>query len=531
MTIFIKFLRRNVVALIAFILMIAITELGSVLLIIETGLFMESYVKTATMLRLTRELYVLFGLLILVLLAGFFNKAFDFYLSNKALISIEAEVLDHLMHVELEETLTRDKIELAQQVNNDVVVVTDYFLSQYPNLLVKLCKAALMLLLCAKLSSFTAFILLGASLIYFLVYIFFQQYYKRLNADMLKAQQGYFAVLGGELLHVFLVQANSWYERTVQQFLKAGAVFVNKSIRFLNFDFFLSNIIQTFTRIFTILIPVFLLLRGEASFSSFFILLTFSQLFLADITDIMDRIRAKNRKDVSLARLQALLRLPQQKQGEKTINHIYSLTTEELSFTYRGAQKKTLAGMNLSFKANDITVLVGENGAGKSTLVKLLLGLLQASEGSVKINREDISSLNMEKVRKQHIALCEQEPYLLHDTILNNLNCGLQEEKSVEYYREFSLLDFVDHLDDGYETMISSGSQNLSGGQKQKIALVRTLAKDASFLIFDEPTSALDSESVEAFLRLLQTMKQGRMILIISHHEKVIEHADEVHYI
>lgn len=525
------FIVKNFLFMIFFLITLVIVEFGSVAVIYKTGNFMDKYIVVASMPshKLFDDLAFLIILLAGVLIARIVNKCLDFYLSNKGMIYVESKALDHIMHIELEEIMHRDKIELAQQINNDAVVISDYMISGLPNLIIKLMKLLLILIVSGGSSAYGAIILIVASLIYMFVFFITKSRYKKLNFDMLKAEQEYFGVLGGELLNVFLVKANSWYKRTIDRFEKVGGIFVDKSLKFLNFDFFLSNMISMLTQIMTIIIPVIMLFKGKSTPAVFFVIVTLLQMYFSNLSEVMELFKGVNRKDVASMRLNALLNLPVENKGEGNVERIKELAIDKVVFSYRTSNNLILNGENHLFKNNTITAVVGNNGSGKSTLIKVLIGLLKPSNGEVKVNHTVNNSLNMENVRKEHIAFCEQEPYLLPDTILNNLNYGIDIPKSIEYYKSIPMLDFVSNLEKGFETLISAGSNNLSGGQKQKIALVRTMVKEsASLMIFDEPTSALDRESIVNFMKCLQNIKKERIILIVTHDTIVSGMADEI---
>ena len=189
------------------------------------------------------------------------------------------------------------------------------------------------------------------------------------------------------------------------------------------------------------------------------------------------------------------------------------------------ANKTIIDNINIEFKCGSIYALVGHNGAGKTTIVDLLMGLYGDSyDGEISVNHISIKKLNMGMFRKKHMGITEQEQQLIADSIYRNICI----EKEYKYKRIRGVLkllnmyEFVNKLPQGINTPV----ERLSGGEKQKIAIARLLLKKPTIMIFDEPTSALDLESSCKFLDYLQKIKEDRIIIMITHDEKVINQCD-----
>lgn len=136
----------------------------------------------------------------------------------------------------------------------------------------------------------------------------------------------------------------------------------------------------------------------------------------------------------------------------------------------------------------------------------------------------------MESLKKDNIAFCEQEPYLVKGTILENLNYGLDNAKDLSFYMNNPLLSFVKELPNGFDTEITQSNNNISGGQKQRIGIVRALSKEsANVYIFDEPTSALDVKSIEILTTMIKEKKKGNIIIVITHDKDFEKVADKIY--
>ncbi len=151
--------------------------------------------------------------------------------------------------------------------------------------------------------------------------------------------------------------------------------------------------------------------------------------------------------------------------------------------------------------------------------------------GEVFYNGKRISLLDMREVRRRYIGISEQEPMLLPDTLRYNITLDEQAELDEERFYELcsclGLEEFIDSLPNGLDTVINEKSSNLSGGEKQKIALLRTLMKSPDVLILDEPTSALDRASRKRLREYLKSLAKEKIIIISTHDKEFIEFCDE----
>ena len=199
-----------------------------------------------------------------------------------------------------------------------------------------------------------------------------------------------------------------------------------------------------------------------------------------------------------------------------------SIKLVNASFSFE--DKKILEKVNLKINKDEITVISGGNGAGKSTLINIILGLLPLNAGDYLIDEKNISisDYNLSNL----IGYVPQEINLIDDTVENNIAFG-ENEIEIDYKSIIAIskeLQFdellIKRLNDK-NFMAGENGQNLSGGQKQKIVLARSLYKDPEILIMDEPTSAFDEDNINLFYKLILKLKGKKTIIIITHDEKV----------
>lgn len=202
---------------------------------------------------------------------------------------------------------------------------------------------------------------------------------------------------------------------------------------------------------------------------------------------------------------------------------------EQLVFSYR-PDRPILRGVDVHIPAGRTLAVVGSSGAGKSTLARLLFRFYEPQSGRVLVDGLPLDAYSQASLRA-NIGVVPQDTVLFNDTIAYNIaygHPGASPAQIAQAARLAHLNHFIESLPDGMETRVGERGLKLSGGEKQRIAIARTILKDPGILIFDEATSSLDSVSERAILEALREIAQQRTTLVIAHRLSTIVHADEI---
>ncbi len=189
-----------------------------------------------------------------------------------------------------------------------------------------------------------------------------------------------------------------------------------------------------------------------------------------------------------------------------------------------------LKGLNLSVKAGKMLGLVGKTGAGKSTLANLIARLYDVTEGSVTIDGVNVKQLPLSQLR-QSIGIVSQDIYLFIGTIADNIRYARPQatmEDVIRAAKAASAHDFIMLLPDAYETKVGAGGQDLSGGEKQRLSIARTILQDPDILILDEATAAMDTETEANIQKALASLQRGRTTIAIAHRLSTLRDADSL---
>ena len=200
-----------------------------------------------------------------------------------------------------------------------------------------------------------------------------------------------------------------------------------------------------------------------------------------------------------------------------------------VEFSYE-SKRQILFDVDFTIPAGTTTAVVGHSGSGKSTLSRLLFRFYDVNGGAIRIDGQDLRDVTQQSLRAA-IGIVPQDTVLFNDTIEYNIaygRPGASREDIVAAARAASIHDFIESLPDGYQSMVGERGLKLSGGEKQRVAIARTLLKDPAILIFDEATSALDSRSEQAIQAELKEIAKNRTTLVIAHRLSTIADAQQI---
>ena len=204
-----------------------------------------------------------------------------------------------------------------------------------------------------------------------------------------------------------------------------------------------------------------------------------------------------------------------------------AISYKDVHFSYVDG-KEVLRGLNLEVPAGSTVALVGPSGGGKTTTCSLLPRFYDVDAGSICVDGVDVRDASIESLRAQ-VGIVQQDVYLFEGTIRENIlygDPGASQERIEWAAKQANIHEFVQGLEEGYDTFVGERGTRLSGGQKQRIAIARVFLRDPHVLILDEATSALDNESEERVQESLEQLSQNRTTLVIAHRLSTIRNAD-----
>lgn len=232
--------------------------------------------------------------------------------------------------------------------------------------------------------------------------------------------------------------------------------------------------------------------------------------------------------NVELDNIYKLLDHPEQEKDETIeVEAGKNIVLSNVSFSY--GEETTLENINMIFKPGTKTALVGESGSGKSTIIKLILGLYSNYSGNIKYDNFNIDSIPTREMAKI-TTLITNDSYLVKGTVREHLSVrkNITEEEMYNALEKVNLKDFVEEHG-GLDYELSIGAANLSGGQKQRLLAAKAILKDSYLYILDEAVSNIDDYSKEIVLNAFDSIKEGKIIIVISHDLETVTNADNIY--
>lgn len=429
----------------------------------------------------------------------------------------------------------KDNSYLIDQINNDTNIIVTFCSDNISNLFLQILTIIMSGFIVFQADIFLCIIIFSLVPIYILTYLIFSK--KLYSANLL-----------------FREESNKYYSKKAEQitkleFIKKNAISVEMRERFRESFKFLYNIANNQVKtsyIFSnlsqfILIICYMCVIGiggykvmtkNLSIGFYTIINTYFSMIISSATYFLNLASLYQQVKVSVTRLNSILNFENEIYGDKNIDNLDNIQICNLSIAY--SDNIVFKNLNYEFSKGKIYGLKGINGSGKTTLINSIIGLYgDMYDGDIFFNRISIKELDMPNIRRLKISFVEQNPEFLNLSIENYLTFGINlsdDNKKVqkELIEKFGVIELIDRAKD---FVVNESGNNLSGGEKQKIALTRALSKPSFLTILDEPTSALDTESVNNLIQILTQQKLSKITIIVSHDERILNICDDILYL
>lgn len=294
----------------------------------------------------------------------------------------------------------------------------------------------------------------------------------------------------------------------------------------ISFAFITKNFI---TQLFIYFIGGFFLLLGYTEITGFLLFINFYAQFFTLVEKICNIIMNYKKDIVHVENVIEIINKEVDNLPYKKICGS-NIVVQDLKFEYNSNSAFKLDGINFSVQKGEHLAIVGKSGSGKSTITNLLMGAFKVLEGKILIGNTDISTVNAESISDK-ISIVTQDIVLFNMTIRDNLlvsKNSVDECELIQACKKAGIYDFIQSLDDKFDTILGEKGIKVSGGQKQRLALARAFLQDRDIIIFDEGTSALDSEIESNLIKEINNFSSEKTIISVAHRLSSIINCDKV---
>ena len=523
--------KKSMFFYVLFLLLVTIT---SIIMPYIAGDFIDSLVnaRDTSFLRKYIAIFIIIG--ILNCIAGYVVERLYCIMQMKTSHAISSDAIHHVQNVTSNYIEGKDAVFVNRQIDNDANMISMFCLNVPVNVIVNIFTVVLPLILVSKIEFCLGIAMVLLNCIYFLIYIILRRPMYNASYALSEEQSAYFARLNEQLCNIKFIQIHGLTKRFILRLEESLKIVLEKLLKHQRIRYAFSSsdsTLKTIANIIVFAVGGAAVVKRNISIGQFTILLSYFSMSIGATQYFFTLGESIQENKVSCDRLQEIFDVVVQTNGSEIINDIEEIKCRTLSFGYDS--NDLISNFEFQFKKGNVYAIAGENGTGKSTLLNLILGIYADEySGSIEYNGVCISKLNMQYIRDNMVGVSEQEPMLLPETL--KFNITLDDLQTIDY-NEFMKICSVLNLDtffaslpEGLDTTINEKSSNISGGEKQKLSILRALLKKPYLLVLDEPTSALDKLSKQNLCNYLKEISVNMITIISTHDKELLDICDKI---
>lgn len=478
---------------------------------------------------------IAFGIITIIQsLLGAFRQHIILFLSRKVDIPILMGYYDHIMHLPYSFFVSRKTGDIITRFQ-DAMTIKEIFTSASVSLILDLALSLISAVVLWNMnSSLFAILLIMVFVNIILVYIF-KKPYKKINYEQMESSAKMNSQLIESIKNIETLKSQNDEKHQM-------GILENKFVNLLKISYqegvlqnvqgFISSVVGTMGNLIFMGVGALFIIDGKMSIGDLLVFQSMSQYFTGPVESIVSLQLTYQEAQIAMKRLSELMELEREDENNnklKEINLNGDIKFKGVNFAY-GSRPPIIQDFNLNIRQGQKVAIVGESGTGKSTVVKLLMKFMEIKEGKISINNYDISDIDQYYLRR-NIAYIPQNIELFTGTIIENLMIGNESstyEEIIIACKKAGAHSFIELLPNKYNSFIEEGGANLSGGEKQRIAIARALLSNPELYIFDEATSNLDSFSEQQIHKLIFQHIKDKTTIIIAHRLSTILSCDYI---
>lgn len=439
------------------------------------------------------------------------------------IFSYDNEFCDKLSKGTILNTVNTDTAHLSEMIDNICEIMVVFI------------KVIIMILIFLKTNIYIGIIVLLLECLYLKTF----DYCNIMSTKHLRGQQKYRDKLTDNLSQILNgldeIKVFNIYDKIKNNFYiianKWAKQYMSKR-KYVNIRSSLLPFITDFGKILLYLILVSLVLNGNFEINTLILLITYFENIMKNTKSLMGYSRQIREWSISITRINNILNYSSKEQlvfGTNENDYINGMIEfENVNFSYKTKNKGNIENISFQAEPNKITALVGHSGSGKTTITNLILRKYKIDSGKILIDNEDIYKYS-KNIFSTNVVGVNQLPFLFNMSIRKNLSLIDSNFKNqIEACKRVGIHEYIMSLPKGYNTILTENATNFSGGQRQLLAIARTLLSKAEIVIFDEVTSSLDSLLVEKIKNIFENLKLDHTIIIVTHKKDVMKIADKI---
>ncbi len=486
----------------------------------------------------TNATYMNIGLLAITYIAynlfwylNYVSYSHNFKYSYK---NLREKIVDKVFTFDNEFSDKLSKGTILNTVNTDTANLSE-MIDNVCEILVVFVKVIIMIIIFLKTNIYIGFIVLLLECLYLKSF----DYCNVMSTKYLRGQQKYRDKLTDNLSQILNglgeIKVFNIYDKIKNNFYIIANKRANQYMlkrKYVNIRSSLLPFIVHFGKVLLYLVLAFLVLNGKFEVNILILLITYFENIMTNTKELMGYSRQIREWSISITRINNILNYSSKQQitfGMNDNDYINGIVEfKNVNFSYKSKNRGNIENINFIAEPNKITALVGHSGSGKTTIINLILRKYKPDSGEILIDNKNIYEYSKD-VYSTNVVGVNQSPFIFNMSIRKNLSLiDSNFDNQVEACKRVGIHEYIMSLPKGYNTILTENATNFSGGQRQLLAIARTLLSKAEILIFDEVTSSLDTLLVEKIKDIFENLKLDHTIIIITHKKDVMKIADKI---
>lgn len=523
-------LKRDYACLIYLTTLCTLTSILNLFLPLIAGNFINKLISNPRMGIITQYCLVILILNLISYFLAYMIMRLNISIQINSTFNLNKNILQKIQRVSLLYLQNKDIAYMNQRINNDVNTMVIFVINVIKDVLVNMISLLFSISFLFRISELIFFVFFIVLILYILLYKTLKRRLLLLKKLVLERQSEYFSKLQEMLTYVKFTKIYNYTDFLIKPLTKKNDELKKTLLENQKYTYILTVSEQIIVMIFQICLYIIggvQVINGKLSVGMFTIMSTYLGNVITSFKYFSTLYQQYLSAYVSYQRIIEFENLKDDNCGNMNIEDVEEIFLDNFSYTYN-TQNKIIDNINYKFNVNEIYFISGKNGSGKTTLVNSILGLYSEYDGNILVDGYSIKNINMYSFREKFVSFIDQHGLLINSSIYENisLNQNISIKTIETYLLDFGLIKAYDEANEYLSKNINELSSNLSGGECQKICLIREFLRNKKVMIFDEPTSYLDVYSKNVFIKYVRNLKENHIVIIISHDEELFQKID-----
>lgn len=496
------------------------------------GDYIDNLISVKAMENIYRFTLISIVLTIFAIISSYLSNMKKVKIVTNISYDLKEKLLLQLTKTSQIELKKKDAAYLSQRIFSDTEEISSFFITNSIGIVIQVLSIIIVGFMLFKIDWLMSLVLMIFVPIYIISYLAFKKPLYEKGYSVKEEENIFFSDVSYKVSNIYFIKLNSLYQNILAEVREKYEKLYNIIMKFTKLAYIFSSLgstINNLAKIALIFIGGVRIISGNLTIGEFTIMSSYFAIFIGAVNYFLELGKTYQSALICLNRIGEVSTLEKESNGSELIGHIDEIELKNVSFSYNG-NENTFKPISYLFEKGNIYCIVGENGSGKSTLINVILNIYNNYQGEVFINNKSIKNIDMICARRDLFSVAEQNPALFESNLEANLkysidNCDLE---LLNYYVEAFKLYNGESRSNLSEKKVNKKNDTISGGEKQKVSLIRALLKDSHCLILDEPSTYLDEDGMNALKKILYEVKDNKIVIIVTHDDKIREIADYV---